>query len=195
MRVFVQITLSIIFAMAFVMAQEQPGSTVKEKQAELPAASGTPEPQIAPELLPESTILPAAPPDLRLPAPIGPLPAEGSLRQAPVPKVHLSPEEEARIRVRLSALRAAAERTSRAVYLLKLADGALSDEAKREFMRAYDHTICMEMRRLDPKITEAINEYERSQIRGLAQGPSRLVLASHRPQRIDRRHRIRTTDR
>ena len=97
--------------------------------------------------------------------------------------------------MRLSALRAAAERTSRAVYLLKLADGALSDEAKREFMRAYDHTICMEMRRLDPKITEAINEYERSQIRGLAQGPSRLVLASHRPQRIDRRHRIRTTDR
>jgi hypothetical protein len=61
--------------------------------------------------------------------------------------VHLSPEEEARIRVRLSALRAAAERTSRAVYLLKLADGALSDEAKREFMRAYESGVWLKVLR------------------------------------------------
>jgi len=86
-------------------------------------------------------------------------------------------------------LRAFAERTPRAIYLLKLADGALTDEAKREFMRAYHHTVCTEMRRLDPDIGQAINDYEQTQIRRLAQGPSHLTVALRRSQRVDKQHR------
>src|ERR1700758_1425003 len=36
---------------------------------EVATPSGTPEPQVAPDLLPESNQLPAEPPDLRLPSP------------------------------------------------------------------------------------------------------------------------------
>jgi hypothetical protein len=195
MRVLVQTALYLIFATISVIAQEQPARPGTDKQPDLPAASTNPEPQGAPELLPDSNILPATPPDLRLPAPVGLLPGESAPRQTPPKKPQLSPEEQARLRARLSALRIAAEQTSRAVYLLKLADGALSDEAKREFLRAYHHTVCNEMRRLDPKISPAINEFERSQIRGLALGPSHLDLALRRSQRVEKRHRIRTTDR
>jgi hypothetical protein len=135
--------------------------------------------------LPDSTTLPAAPPELRLPAPINLLTPQPG---APTPKVQLSPEEQAKIQARLVELRTAAERTPRAANLLRLAEGALTDEAKREFMRAYHHTVCTEMRRLDPKVREAISDYERIQIRRLAQGPSRLVVASRRSQHGERQH-------
>ena len=189
MRVFVRVTLFIVFATLCAAAQQPQALPNDERQGTLPAASGTPEPQGAPELLPESTALPAAPPDLRLPAPNNLLTPGVDPRGASAPKVQLSPEEQARIQARLSRLRAFAQQTPRATYLLKLADGALTDEAKREFMRAYHHTVCIEMRRLDPDIEQAINDYERTQIRGLAQGPSRLVVALRRSQRVDKQHR------
>ena len=195
MRVFVRVGLFIVFAMLCAAAQQPQASPNDERQATLPAASGTPEPQATPALLPDSTVLPAAPPDLRLPAPIDLLTPEVGSRGAAAPEVQLSPEEQAKIHARLSVLRAFAERTPRATYLLKLADGALTDEAKREFMRAYHHTVCLEMRRLDPKIAQAINDYERTQIRRLAQGPSRLVVASRKSQRVDKRHRTSSADR
>jgi hypothetical protein len=103
--------------------------------------------------------------------------------------------ELAKMQARLLELRVVAERMPRAVYLLKLADGAMTEEAKREFMRAYHHTVCTEMRRLDPRISPAINDYEATQIRRLAQGPSRLVIVTRRFQRSDRQHRIKSTDR
>jgi hypothetical protein len=184
---FVRVTLFIAFATAVAAAQQLPASSNDEKPAALPAASGTPEPQAAPELLPDSTTLPAAPPELRLPSPVNVLTPEAGSRGLPGAKTELSPEEQAKIRARLSQLRAVAEQMPRAANLLKLAAGALSDEAKREFMRAYHHTVCTEMRRLDPKLSQAINDYERGQIRHLAQGPSRLVIASRRSQRDDRR--------
>jgi hypothetical protein len=189
MRVFVQVTLFSVFVMLYASAQQPQASPDDGQQATLPAAPETPEPQGAPALLPDSTALPAPPPDLRLPAPNNLLTPEAGPRGASAPKVQLSPEEQAKIRARLSGLRAFAERTPRATYLLKLADGALTDEAKREFMRAYEHTICVEMRRLDPDIGQAINDYEQTQIRHLALGPSRLVVASRRSQRVEKRHR------
>ena len=189
MRVFVQVTLFVVFAMLCASAQQPQASPNDQQQATLPAASGTPEPQGASALLPESTALPAAPPDLRLPAPIGLLTPEVGPGGASAPKVQLSPEEQAKIQARLLKLRAFAERTPRATYLLKLADGALTDEAKREFMRAYHHTVCTEMRRLDPDIGWAINDYEQTQIRRLAQGPSHLTVALRRSQRFDKQHR------
>jgi hypothetical protein len=192
MRGFVRIILSIILALGNAIAQQPATSPNREKPAELPAASGTPEPQTAPELLPDSTILPASPPELRLPAPINLLTPEAGLRAVPAAKVQLSPEEQARIQARLSQLRTVAERIPRAANLLRLAEGALSDEAKREFMRAYQHTVCNEMRRLEPRLQQGINDYERTQIRRLAQGPSHLFVAPRRSQRGDRQRRIKS---
>ena len=190
MRVFVQVTLFSVFVMLYASAQQPQASPDDGQQATLPAAPETPEPQGAPALLPDSTALPAPPPDLgRLPAPNNLLTPEASSRGGVAPKVQLSPEEQAKIRVRLSGLRAFAERTPRATYLLKLADGALTDEAKREFMRAYHHTVCVEMRRLDPDIGQAITDYEQTQIRRLALGPSHLVVVSRRSQGVEKRHR------
>jgi hypothetical protein len=194
MRIFVSVSLLIAIVLASALAQQTSPSPNDEKSEALPATSGSPEPQGAPDLLPESTSLPAAPPDLHLPSPVNLLAPETGSRSSPAAKTQLSPAEQARIRVRLSELRAAAERTPRAVYLLKLAGGALSDEAKREFMRAYQHTVCTEMRRLDSKLVEAINDYERAQIRHLAQGPSHLVVTSRRS-RGDRQRRLKSTDR
>jgi hypothetical protein len=195
MRAFVRVTLFIVFSMIHAAAQEPQASPNDEKPAALPTASGTPEPQAAPELLPDSTTLPTAPPELRLPSPVNLLTPEVSPLGAPGAKVQLSPEEQGRIQARLIELRTVAERTSRSTNLLRLAQGALSDEAKREFMRAYHHTVCNEMRRLDPKLGRAISDYERAQIRGLAQGPSRLMVASRRSPRGDRQRRIKSTDR
>jgi hypothetical protein len=194
MRAFILVSLLIAIVLGSAAAQQALPSPNDEKSAALPAASGSPEPQAAPDLLPESTSLPAAPPDLHLPSPVNLLSPETGSRGSPGPKTQLSPGERARIQVRLSELRSAAEHIPRATYLLKLAGGALSDEAKREFMRAYQHTVCTEMRRLDPKLVEAINEYERAQIRSLARGPSHLVATSRRS-RGDRQRRIKSTDR
>jgi len=195
MSVFVRVTLFTVLVTVSAVAQQPQASPNDEKQTALPAVSGTPEPQRAPELLPDSTALPATPPQMRLPVPVDLLNPESATRGAPAPKAQLSPAELAKMQPRLLELRVVAERMPRATYLLKLADGALTDEAKREFMRAYHHTVCTEMRRLDPRISEAISDYERAQIQRLAQGPSRLVVVSRRSQRSDRQHRIRSTDR
>jgi hypothetical protein len=194
MRVFADFALFIVLAIGCAVAQQPWPSSSHEQQTELPAASGTPEPQGAPELLPDSSTLPAPPPELRLPAPVNLLAPENGSRSAPPAQPQLSPQEQARARARLLELRPIAERTSRAQYLLKLANGALSDEAKRQFMRAYQHTVCLEMRRLDPKIRQVINDYERTQIRHLAQGPSRLVVASRKSSRATKRSRTNLPD-
>src|SRR5215831_8650222 len=195
MRVFSRVTFFIVFVIGCAAAQQPQASPNDEKQTALPTVSGTPEPQGVPELLPESTTLPTAPPEMRLPAPVDLLNPEPPPRGALAPKVQLSPAELAKMQARLLELRVVAERMPRAAYLLKLADGALTDEAKREFMRAYHHTVCTEMRRLDPRISPAINDYEQAQIRRLALGPSRLVVASRRFQRSDRQHRAKSSDR
>ena len=182
--------------------QPSPGAPpVAPKTAELPTPSGTPEPQSAPDLLPESKALPAESPDLRLPSPSVLKPAETNAAQTEQRAVQLSPEEQERNRVRLNEIRAVAMRNPRVIDLLKEANGALTDEAKREFMRAYYHTLCTVMRSLctrmhslDPGLTGAITDYERTEIRGLAQGPSHIAIVSRGPQHRDRLRHVRRSD-
>lgn len=153
----------------------QPGPvlpSVAPKTEEAPTPSGTPEPQAAPVLLPESNQLPAEPTGLGLPS-------EGSNSTSPVPAAKQpSPEEQEKNRARLVEIRAVAMRNARVVDLLKEANGALTDEAKREFMRAYYHTLCTRMRTLEPTLSLTINEFERAEIRKLAAGPSRLSIVA-----------------
>ena len=152
--------------------------SVAPKTEEAPTPSGTPEPQAAPVLLPESNQLPAEPPDLRLPSP-SILKPEGSNSTSPFPAAkQLSPEEQEKNRAKLVELRAVAMRNARVIDLLKEANGALTDEAKREFMRAYYHTLCTRMRELEPTLASTITEFERAEIRKLAAGPSRLSIVS-----------------
>jgi hypothetical protein len=152
--------------------------SVAPKTEEAPTPSGTPEPQAAPVLLPESNQLPAEPPDLRLPSP-SILKPEGSNSTSPFPAAKQpSPEEQEKNRAKLVELRAVAMRNARVIDLLKEANGALTDEAKREFMRAYYHTLCTRMRELEPTLASTITEFERAEIRKLAAGPSRLSIVS-----------------
>ena len=68
----------------------------------------------------------------------------------------LSPEEQERNKARVAELKAIAMRNPRAVELLNEANSALSDEAKREFMRAYYHTLSNRMRNLEPGLGQTI---------------------------------------
>jgi len=146
------------------------------KTEEAPTPSGTPEPQRAPDLLPNSNQLPAEPPNLRLPSP-SMLKPEGSVSPENLGAVkQLSPEEQVKNEARLVELRAIAMRNPRAIDLLKEANSALSDEAKREFMRAYYHTLCTRMRNLEPRLGQAIHAFERQEIKKLAAGPSRISI-------------------
>ena len=154
------------------------------KTAELATPSGTPEPQFRPDLLPESTVLPVAPPDLRLPSPSAFLGTNAGQSDHAVNQ--LSAQDQQKSRVRLSEIRVIAMRNPRVLELQHEANGALTDEARREFMRAYYHTLCTQMRKLEPDLTETISDYEHVQIHQLAQGPSRIAIVSREPQR--RRH-------
>jgi Tautomerase enzyme len=189
-------TLMIALLAAVATAQQtQPlptRHTIAPKTEDIPTPSGAPEPQSIPDLLPESTELPAAPPDLRLPSP-STLKPEGSdsVQDKQVPKP-LSPAEQEKNRARLAELRAIAMHNPRVIDLLKEANGALTDEAKREFMRAYYHTLCTRMRNYDSSLNETITAYEQAEIRKLAVGPSRISIVSrdilHRERQRHTRH-------
>jgi hypothetical protein len=169
----------------------QPGPAVPSivaKTEEMPTPSGTPEPQGVPDLLPESNQLPAQSPNLGLPSPsmIKPDRSESPPKLDVVKQ--LSPEEQERNRARLAEIKAIAMHNPRVIDLLKEADGALSAEAKREFMRAYYHTLCTRMRYLDPSLDQTITSFERAQIRTLAAGPSHISIVSRD---LLRRERLR----
>jgi len=175
----------------------QPGPavpTVVPKTEEVPTPAGTPEPQAAPDLLPESNQLPAEPPDLRLPSP-SILKSEGSNATQNLRALEqLSPEEQEKNRARLAEIRAIAMRNPRVLELLNEANGALSDEAKREFMRAYFHTLCSRMRGLDPNLGQTITAFERAEIRKLAVGPSHISIVSREYLHRERQRHARRSD-
>jgi hypothetical protein len=163
---------------------------------EPPTPSGTPEPQASPVLLPGSNQLPARPPivgPLQPPNPKGEasdsrVTAEDSRETAEITKP-LSPEEQAMNKKRLADIKEIAMRNARVTMLLKEANGAMTDEAKREFMRAYYHTLCTRMKDLDPSLNRTISEFERAEIRKLASGPSHLpIFAEVTPHKGHRRH-------
>jgi hypothetical protein len=161
-------------------AQPSPvAPVVVPKMEEVPTPSGAPEPQAAPDLLPDSNQLPAEPADLRLPSPSTLKPERTNPTQPTEAQKVVSPEEQEKNRAKLVELRALAMRNPRVVDLLKEANGAMMDEAKREFMRAYYHTLCTRMRQLDPRLGQTITAFERDEIRKLAAGPSRLAIVSH----------------
>jgi len=191
MKFLVRLMMNIVLLAEAASAQQaQPSPSAPlpaAKTIELPTPSGTPEPQFRPDLLPESTTLPAEPPDLRLPSPSGPLGTNAVQTEHAVNQ--LSAEEQQKNRVRLSEIRAIAMRSPRVIDLLHEASGALTDEARREFMRAYYHTLCTEMRKLEPGLTVAIGDYEHVQIRQLAQGPSRIAIVTREPQHRQRHAR------
>jgi hypothetical protein len=166
--------------------------TAGPKTEEVPTPGGAPEPQSAPDLLPASTELPAAPPDLRLPSPSILKPTGSDPTEVQRAAKPLSAAQQEKNRLRLVELRAIAMRNPHVIELLKEANGALTDEAKREFMRAYYHTLCTRMRNLDPHMDETITAYERTEVRKLAKGPSRISIVSrdilHRERRRHARH-------
>jgi hypothetical protein len=168
--------------------------SVAPKTEEAPTPTGAPEPQAAPVLLPESNQLPAEPPDLGLPSP-SILKPEGSNSTSPFPAAkQLSPEEQEKNRAKLVEIRPVAMRNARVLDLLKEANGALTDEAKREFMRAYYHTLCTRMRDLEPTLAPTITEFERAEIRKLAAGPSRLSIVSRDLLRKERPRHARRSE-
>jgi hypothetical protein len=164
------------------------------KMEEVPTPSGAPEPQTAPALLPGSNQLPAGPPDLRFPLP-SILKPEGSDSPQNTPGTkQLSPEEEQRNKARMVEIRTIAMGNSRVLNLLQEAKSALTDEARREFMRAYYYTLCTQMRRLEPSLGESISAFERAEIRKLAVGSSHLAIASHDVLHKERTRRARQAE-
>jgi hypothetical protein len=146
----------------------------------LPAPNGNPEPQASPDLLPESNALPRGP-QFDLPPDFLPGILPDFLENLPPPDENwVSPEQIAKNRQRLHQIKEEATQSSRAATLLHLSQAALTDEARRTFMRAYYHTVTNEMRRLEPGLRQEIKAYEREQIGSLALGRSPLVTKSHR---------------
>ncbi len=191
MKFLVGLMVIVVLLMEAARAQQAPPSPVMPlpQTTELPSQSGAPEPQSRPVLLPEASALPVTPPDLRLPSPFAPLGTKAG--QSDQPAVQLSAEELQKNKVRLNEIRVIAMRNPRVTGLLQEANGALTDEAKREFMRAYYHTLCTQMRKLEPGLLGTIGEYEHAQIRQLAQGPSRLAIASRESRVRDRQRHPR----
>jgi hypothetical protein len=176
-------------------AHPEPSATsLSPKMEEVPTPSGLPEPQAAPELLPESHQLPAEPPDLRLPSPSILKPGVPDSSQNSPIKKQLSPEEEEKNRARMAAVRLIAMGNPRVLDLLKEANGALSDEARREFMRAYYHTLCTRMRNLDSSLDETISAFEHAEIRKLAMGPSHIAIVSRDSVHKERQRHTRRSE-
>jgi hypothetical protein len=198
MKLLIPVALMVVLLAAIAAGQRvQPGpiaSSTAAKTEEVPTPAGTPEPQGAPDLLPGSNQLPADSPNLRLPSP-SMLQADGpDSALNPVAIKQLSPEEQEKNKARVAELKAIAMRNPRAIEILNEANGALSDEAKREFMRAYYHTLSNRMRNLAPDLSQEITAFERSEIRKLAAGPSRLSLVSRDVLHKERQRHARPAD-
>jgi hypothetical protein len=126
---------------------------------------GTPSLPAAPALLPKSDLLPAAPPTIGPLQPPNPsqLPGDETVVS---PKV--SPEQRKIEDNRLHMARVEAMSSAKAQRLLEESQKALDPEARRNYLRAYYYTVCAEMRRKEPGLRAAINDFEREQIHRLA---------------------------
>jgi hypothetical protein len=136
-------------------------------------SSGMPEDaqqrQNVPELLPKS----------------GALPGTGAGAFDPIPNasptpIPVSPEQQKRNEARFAEIRSSAMRSVRPIFLLEESRSALTDEARKNFLRAYYYSVCAEMRRMEPGLKPMINEFEREQIQALAKGRSPLVTIARR---------------
>jgi hypothetical protein len=115
---------------------------------------GTPQEQAPTVLLPEPNFLPPPPQTTGSETVLTMASAEGKR----------TPQDESRFK----EITDSAMGSTRASYLLKEAKGALSTEARKNFLRAYYYTICAQMRRLDPNLKPMIQAYESEEIQKIA---------------------------
>ena len=132
-----------------------PAPATMAAEIESPLPDGTPQEQPPTVLLPEPNFLP--PPPAQTPG------NETPFTMALAEAKH-TPQDESRFK----EIKDTAMGGSRANYLLKEAKGALSTEARKNFLRAYYYTVCAQMRRLDPNLRPMIQAYETEEIQKIA---------------------------
>jgi hypothetical protein len=170
-----------IFCAVILQGQEPtPSSTatripLRSHHDDLGMPEGAQQPQNVPELLPKSDALPGTGAGAFDPV-LNPVPIV-SATPTPTP---ISPEQQKRNEARLAEIRNSAMGSSRPIFLLGQSQSALTDEARRNFLRAYYYSVCAEMRRMEPGLKPMINAFEQEQIRALAKGRSQLVTVAHR---------------
>ena len=140
---------------------------------------GAQQQQNVPELLPKSDALPGAGAGAFDPVP--------NASATPTP---ISPEEQKRNEARFAEIRSSAMRGARPIFLLEESRSALTDEARKNFLRAYYYSVCAEMRRMEPGLKQMINTFEQEQIHSLAKGRSPLVTVAHRSKSVPRKKQI-----
>jgi hypothetical protein len=128
-----------------------------------PLPQGEAELRAVPELLPESSILPAASNNLN----------PGKAAEAPI-----SPEQKKQNEKRVAEIRLQALRNPLIVSLLREANQALTIEARRNFLRAYFISLCTRMRRIEPGLGSTIGSFQREQIRRIARSKSLSINPS-----------------
>ena len=187
MRFLISSLMVLLLAVGAASAQEtEPTPTPSTSQATgaqsaspAPAASPTPElQQQEPQLLPESNALPLPPPETPLPPLPQDLIPQGAKPQFPgsIPNP-TSAEQLEKDRIRFRQIRTIAVRNPYAIYFLRRARLASTDEMKREYLRVYYTTMCDQMRKLEPRLKLMIDAFENanigraSQTRLTADGP------------------------
>jgi hypothetical protein len=139
---------------------------------------GAQERQNIPELLPKSDALPGTGAGAFDPIPnasaFDPIPNASA---TPTP---ISPEQQKRNEARFDEIRRSAMGSARPIFLLEQSRSALTDEARKNFLRAYYYSVCAAMRRMEPDLKPMINAFELEQIHALARGRSPLVTVAHR---------------
>ena len=163
MRFLISSLMVLLLALGAASAQEtEPTPTPSTSQATgaqsaspaAPAASPTPElQQQEPQLLPESNAIPFPPPETSLPPLPQDLIPQGAKPQFPgsIP-TPTSAEQQEKDRIRFRQIRTIAVRNPYAIYFLRRATLASTDEMKREYLRVYYTTMCDQMRKLEPRL-------------------------------------------
>jgi hypothetical protein len=190
MRFLISSLMVLLLAVGAVSAQEtEPTPTPSTSQPTgaqsaspaTPAASPTPElQQQEPQLLPESNAIPFPPPETSLPPLPQDLIPQGAKPQFPgsIPNP-TSAEQQEKDRIRFRQIRTIAVRNPYAIYFLRRARLASTDEMKREYLRVYFTTMCDQMRKLEPRLKLMIDTFESANI-GRA---SQLILRPTVPAR------------
>src|ERR1700741_2033428 len=132
-----------------------PATMAEEIERALP--DGTPQEQPPTVLLPEPNFLPPPPP--QTPG------NETAYTMASAEPKH-TPQDESRFR----EIKDSAMGSARANYLLKEAKGALSTEARKNFLRAYYYTVCAQTRPLNPPLKSMMQAYQSEEIQKIAAG-------------------------
>jgi|ERR1700749_911784 hypothetical protein len=132
-----------------------PAPATMTEEIESPLPDGTPQEQPPTVLLPEPNFLP-------------PPPAQTPGNETPYTMASAEPKRTPQDESRFREIKDNAMGSARANYLLKEAKGALSTEARKNFLRAYYYTVCAQMRRLDPTLRPMIQAYQEEEIQKIA---------------------------